>query len=93
MTLLGLTIFALAANLPFGYWRSRTRKFGPMWIFCVHAPVPMIIAARLFFSQGYGVIPVLVAASAAGQVLGGKLPRAPRAITPCADSAVRETPE
>jgi len=61
-------------NLPFGYWRATVRKFSLQWILSIHAPVPFVIALRLFSGLGWQLMtfPVLVGAFFAGQFLGGK---------------------
>lgn len=68
-----LLLGAFLVNLPFGYARAGTRKFGWLWIVCVHAPVPLVIAARLALGIGWAVVPFLVGASVAGQFVGGRL--------------------
>jgi hypothetical protein len=81
LRLLGLTaIVVLFINIPFGYWRSRVRKFSGQWILAIHLPVPLVVACRLLLGLGWHLItfPVLVAAFLAGQFLGGKLPRISR---------------
>ena len=61
-------------NLPFGYWRSRVRKFSLPWVLAVHIPVPVIIALRIYTGLGWQFItfPVLIGAFFAGQYTGGK---------------------
>lgn len=72
-----IAILVLLFNLPFGYWRSKVRKFSPQWILAIHLPVPFIIALRIFSGLGWRFItfPVLLAAFFLGQFLGGRLPR------------------
>ena len=61
-------------NLPFGWWRSRTRKFSWPWILAIHLPVPLIIALRVYSGIGWHLIsfPILVGAFFCGQFTGGK---------------------
>jgi hypothetical protein len=63
-------------NVPFGYWRSRVRKFSMQWVLAIHIPVPFAIACRLILGLGWHLVtfPVLIAAFFFGQVAGGKLP-------------------
>jgi hypothetical protein len=68
-----LLIFAF--NVPFGYWRSRVRRFSPQWLLAIHLPVPFAIACRLSMGLGWHFItfPVLIAAFFAGQFAGSKI--------------------
>jgi len=67
-----LSIFLI--NIIFGYWRSNTRKFSWQWIAAIHVPVPIAIILRLsFLGWNWLMLPVFVAAFAAGQFLGGKI--------------------
>ncbi|MBW2095860.1 MAG: hypothetical protein JRI80_13325 [Deltaproteobacteria bacterium] len=68
---IAIAVFLL--NLPFGFWRARTRKFSSSWFLAVHAPIPGVIALRIFSGLGWRFItfPVLVGAFFAGQLLGG----------------------
>ena len=38
--------FVLVLNLPFGFWRSRVKKFSVPWFLAIHLPVPMIIQTK-----------------------------------------------
>ena len=71
------SILVFFLNLPFGFWRSRTRKFSLAWILAIHVPVPLVVACRLLLGLGWHLItfPVLVGAFFAGQFAGGKLQR------------------
>lgn len=71
MTLVWLAAGTLLVNLPFGWLRSRSRKFSLPWILWVHAPIPLIVAARLSLGISYAAVPLLVAAALAGQMGGG----------------------
>jgi hypothetical protein len=59
-------------NLPFGYWRSRSRKFSLQWILAIHAPVPLVVACRILLGLGWHLVtfPVLIGAFFAGQFAG-----------------------
>ena len=63
----------LLINLPFGYWRAKTRRFSTAWFLAVHAPVPLIVVLRLAAGVSWrpATFGVLVTAYAAGQYLGG----------------------
>jgi hypothetical protein len=73
-------------NLPFGYWRSRARRFSKQWIFAIHAPVPLVIGCRLLMGLGWHLItfPFLAGAFFAGQFAGGLLGQVPRTRKPAA---------
>ncbi len=62
-------------NLPFGYWRMTVTKFSRKWFVAVHAPVPLVIAIRILSRLKWSLLTlsVLMCASVAGQVAGGKL--------------------
>jgi hypothetical protein len=70
-------LFVFLINLPFGYWRSRTRRFSLQWILAIHAPVPFVVVCRIFLGLGWHLItfPVLGGAFFAGQFAGAKLER------------------
>ncbi len=72
-TALIITVFAFTLNLPFGYIRKSAKKYSRKWLLCIHAPVPMIIIARITTHTDYRFIPVFILISIAGQVCGGKI--------------------
>ena len=71
------SILVFLINLPFGYWRSRVRKFSVQWVLAIHAPVPLVVACRIFLGLGWHLVtfPVLIGAFFAGQLAGAKLQR------------------
>jgi predicted cation transporter len=71
MILLGITVIALILNLPFGYLRSKSRKFSLKWLFYIHVPVPFVFLLRSFAGLDYRVIPVILTGAVLGQLLGG----------------------
>jgi len=73
--LLVITGLVFLVNLPFGYWRSRVRKFSLQWFLSIHLPVPLVIALRIFSGLGFHFItyPLLVGAFFAGQLAGSRL--------------------
>ncbi|MGD0229391.1 MAG: hypothetical protein ABSC19_03405 [Syntrophorhabdales bacterium] len=77
MYLAVLSAVVLLLNIPFGYWRSRVRKFSVRWFLAVHLPVPLVIALRLASGIGwhYATFPLFVGAFFAGQVLGARIGR------------------
>jgi hypothetical protein len=70
-----LTLFALAMNLPFGHFRAPTKKFSVAWFLYIHLPIPAIIFMRKIFDFDWKVIPLMIAAAVAGQVIGARLNR------------------
>lgn len=73
MILVLLSAFALVLNLPFGYMRGGTRKFSFLWFLYIHLPIPFVIAMRLVAGFNYKVIPLVLAASVIGQVIGARI--------------------
>lgn len=69
------TVFLL--NLPFGGWRTTTRKLSLAWFLSIHVPVLLVVLLRIFVGVGWHPLtfPVLVAAFSAGQFAGGRLYR------------------
>jgi hypothetical protein len=68
-----IMIFAFTLNLPFGYLRSRARKYSLKWFLYIHIPVPIVIAARILSGAGYKFIPLIIIAAVAGQFCGGRI--------------------
>lgn len=60
-------------NVPFGFLRSKTKKFSFNWFLCVHATIPVIFLGRFFAHLGVAYVPFFIAAAVIGQVSGGKL--------------------
>ena len=77
MTLLCIAVIVFLVNLPFGYWRNRTKKFSLQWVLAIHIPVPFVIVLRYAGGLGWHFItfPVLIGAFFLGQYLGGNLGR------------------
>ena len=77
MKLVAVWLFVFLLNIPFGYWRESVKKFSWKWVVAIHAPVPLVIMARM--AAGYGfkwwVIVPSVIAYFAGQFLGSRLSR------------------
>lgn len=73
LTVTGIFFITLVLNLFFGHFRARARKYSLKWFLFIHLPIPVIVAARVYFGLGYRVIPLFLVAAVAGQFLGGKL--------------------
>ncbi len=69
----GIAIMTVVINLPFGYFRQKTKKFSFKWFLCIHLPIPLIFLARVSSNLSYKFIPIFVAAAVTGQILGGKI--------------------
>jgi F0F1-type ATP synthase membrane subunit a len=76
--LLLLALAVTAINVPFGYWRSGTRKFSKAWFFHVHGSIPLAIACRMVAGIQWTVAvgALLVGSYMIGQTLGTRLRRA-----------------
>jgi hypothetical protein len=70
--ILALFIFTLLINLPFGYFRSKTKKYSFRWFLYIHIPIPLIFVARTLSHIEFRYIPIFILAALAGQILGGK---------------------
>ncbi|HSQ78668.1 MAG TPA: hypothetical protein VLN91_07220 [Nitrospirota bacterium] len=75
MNIVSVASIVFVLNLPFGYWRANVRKFSRPWFLSVHAPVPLVIALRVFSGLGWQLItfPIMIGAFFLGQVSGSGL--------------------
>ena len=66
-------------NLPFGFWRARTRRFSGSWFLAIHIPVVLAIGIRILAGIGFLLtsLPIFVGAFLLGQSSGGLLARNP----------------
>jgi hypothetical protein len=71
--IIALTVITFLINLPFGYARSKAKKYSFRWFLFIHAPIPIIFIARTFSHIQFIYIPFFVVAAVIGQILGGKL--------------------
>ncbi len=67
--------FTYLLNIPFGYWRADAKRRGKKleWIAAIHAPVPLVFAARMLAGATLIMIPIFVAAFFLGQLTGGRI--------------------
>jgi len=42
-----VAVLTLLINIPFGYWRAKTKKLSKEWFLAVHLPVPFIVFFRI----------------------------------------------
>jgi hypothetical protein len=77
MNILSVASAVVILNIPFGYWRANVKKFSRPWFLSVHAPVPLVIALRVFSGLGWHFItfPVMIGAFFGGQVAGSSIHR------------------
>jgi hypothetical protein len=75
MSLWTIAAIVFVLNVPFGFWRARSRRFSRQWFLAVHLPVPAIIAFRIFAGLGWHFVtfPVLIGAFFFGQTAGSIL--------------------
>jgi len=73
LLLASLAVFFL--NIPFGMWRSKTKKFSWQWALSIHVPIPFVVALRFLFHLGFKwwTYPFLVGAFFLGQLSGKKI--------------------
>jgi len=60
-------------NLPFGYWRSKTKKMSKEWFLAIHLPVPLIVVLRILAQVSWTHIPLFFFAFFLGQFSGGRI--------------------
>ena len=66
-------MFTYFLNLPFGYWRSKTKKFSKEWFISIHLPVPLIFLVRILSNVPVSHIPFFFLSFFLGQFTGGKI--------------------
>ncbi|MBI5484222.1 MAG: hypothetical protein HY888_07155 [Deltaproteobacteria bacterium] len=73
--LLGTVVLAFVISIPCGYLRQNFRKYSFMWFFLIHVPIPFIVLLRVKAGVSWHYIPLTLAGSIAGQLLGGIISR------------------
>lgn len=71
--IIGLCSLTFMINMPFGYFRGKTKRFSLKWFLYIHLPIPFIIFARIISQLDFMYIPIFVFAAIIGQFWGGKL--------------------
>ncbi|MBK7104304.1 MAG: hypothetical protein IPH62_03375 [Ignavibacteriae bacterium] len=68
--IVAISVFLI--NLPFGYWRSKVKKFSPQWFLAIHLPVPFVILLRIYSNIGFEfyTYPILIGSFFLGQFFG-----------------------
>jgi hypothetical protein len=61
-------------NLPFGFWRARSRRYSGPWFLAIHAPVALSVGFRLLVGIRFmfSTLLLFVGAFFLGQSLGGR---------------------
>lgn len=72
--LLIVAIIVFIINIPFGFFRSKVRKFSFLWFLYIHLPVPLVIILRIYSDIGFAwyTYPILIAMFFSGQFVGRK---------------------
>lgn len=60
-------------NLPFGYFRRRSKRFSFKWFLYIHIPIPFILLARVLSQLDFRYIPLFILAAVIGQFWGGRM--------------------
>ncbi|MCU7497559.1 MAG: hypothetical protein HF314_16230 [Ignavibacteria bacterium] len=83
MILLVAGIIVFLINLPFGFWRSKVKKFSVRWFLSIHAPVPLVYAIRIYAGISWHLVtfPVLIGSFFLGQFIGSRFNRLNKAVT------------
>ncbi len=72
-----ISLFIFLLNIPFGIWRSKTKKFSLSWFLSIHLTIPIIFLMRM--KSGIGFIPlsipIFIFAFFFGQFVGSKILR------------------
>jgi uncharacterized membrane protein len=75
LLLFGLIALAIIVNIPLGYLRQAVEKFSFAWYFYVHISIPLIIYLRIKSGYSWKFIPLTLAGTVIGQIIGGRMRR------------------
>jgi hypothetical protein len=73
--ILGLVVFTIIVSFPCGYIRQNFPKYSIVWWVLIHLPIPFIVLLRIKAGLNWHYIPLTLAGSVAGQILGGAVSR------------------
>ena len=73
LLLTALLAVTFILTLPFGVWRARCRKFTVKWWLAIHLVIPLIFLMRRWGGFSYWYIPLFLASTVLGQVVGGRI--------------------
>ena len=68
-----LFFFTVMLNLPFGYARTRSKRYSLRWFLYIHVPIPVILLIRVMSHIEIKYIPIFALGALIGQIIGGKL--------------------
>jgi len=74
MLLVMVGVFVFLLNLPFGYWRSKVKKFSIQWFLAIHLPVPFVYAMRIYAGISWNIMSfvILIGFYFLGQYIGSR---------------------
>ena len=72
LPLVYVCLITFLLNIPFGYFRGKTRKFSVRWFLSIHIPIPLLIYTRHLFhvERTWQTLPIFVAFFFLGQFSG-----------------------
>ena len=73
LLLIALLATTFIITLPFGVWREKCRKFTIQWWLAIHLVIPFIFIMRRWGGFSYWYIPLFLASTVLGQIVGGKI--------------------
>jgi hypothetical protein len=68
-----LFFLTVIINLPFGYARTRSKRYSLRWFLYIHVPIPVILIIRVMSHIEMKYIPIFALGALIGQIIGGKL--------------------
>jgi hypothetical protein len=75
LTAIGLIVLAFVISIPCGYMRENYAKYTFMWFLLIHIPIPFIVWVRIESGINWRIIPLTIAGSIGGQIVGGMVSR------------------
>jgi len=67
-------VVAFSVNIPLGKWRSYQRKRSIKWFLGIHMSTPLLVPLRILLGGPLALIPFIIIAAIAGQMVGARLP-------------------
>lgn len=67
----GLVFLVFIVSVPCGYIRQNYAKYSFMWFLLIHIPIPFIVLMRIEAGLDWHMIPLTLAGSVVGQIVGG----------------------
>ena len=70
-----LTIIIFLLNIPFGYWRAKTKKLSVEWFVAIHTAVILVVILRIWGGVGFDwlKLPVYMLFFFLGQAVGVRI--------------------